>query len=116
MSLSSSIHSSHLSTPQLTSLTEAQKTITLLITRLSRLPSTPGTSDKDTVRHELAAEIHQRLGEQADALELFRQEVEDLHPAADDERVRLDIAVSRLSEDLKTYSPFPSPPHSLTSS
>ena len=99
----------------LTQLTDSQKIITHLITRLARLPSHLGSirspsshspnHQKDDVRLELAAEIHQRLKEQAEAVELLRQEVEDLplsqRRGEDSERLRLDIGIARVTEDLK---------------
>ncbi|KAI9828697.1 MAG: hypothetical protein M1832_001800 [Thelocarpon impressellum] len=91
-----------------TQLSDAHRTTSLLITRLSKLPYTPGSvAADDAVRVELGAEIHARLKEQDDALELLRQEVDDLpglRGSGDDDRARLEVGVRRLGEDLRTYA------------
>ena len=104
---------------RLTQLSDAHKTTSALIDRLSKLPGQPGSYPLDPAaadtRLELSTEIHQRLKEQADALELVRQEVNDLPgPTAlrrtsrgpggehEGERARLEIGVNRLSEDLRS--------------
>lgn len=89
---------------RLTSLTEARKTTHALITRLSRLPCQPGTDNGD-VRTELSAEIHQRLKEQEEELDLLRQEVDDFlvgrNREKEAEKARLEVGVQRLGEDLR---------------
>ena len=64
---------------RLQALADTYKITLMLIERLKKLPSTPGTftnSDSDP-RLELSSEIHQSLKEQENDLEALRQEVED---------------------------------------
>ncbi|KAI9851772.1 MAG: hypothetical protein M1838_002849 [Thelocarpon superellum] len=110
MSISTSVAS--LKT-RLTQLSDAQRTTASLITRLSKLPIQPGSSaldsEADDARLELGSEIHQRLKEQDEALELLRQAVDDLpspslrtRPRGEEgERAALEIGVNRVVEDLK---------------
>ncbi|KAI9886804.1 MAG: hypothetical protein M1823_001374 [Watsoniomyces obsoletus] len=92
---------------RLSALTDARKTTQTLITRLSRLPASPGSSNNSDVRAELSGEIHQLLKEQEEELDLVRQDLEDFVVGRGDrrekeaERARLDISVQRLGEDLK---------------
>ncbi|KAI9802421.1 MAG: hypothetical protein M1825_002805 [Sarcosagium campestre] len=103
-------------TARLHALNEAHKLTLNLISRLYRLPSQLGSNSasgdpESDARIELGSEIHQRLKDEDEALELLRQEVEDLSVvggrtsnAADDsdsERARLEVGVRRLGEDLK---------------
>ncbi|KAI9680002.1 MAG: hypothetical protein M1817_005017 [Caeruleum heppii] len=99
---------------RLLNLTSSQKHTTTLINRLSHLPIQPGSSplnpsvtdssDGDA-RIELAQEIHQSLKEQEDALELLKQDIEDLPSSTRSEapeRGRLEVGIRRAGEDLKT--------------
>ncbi|KAI9806829.1 MAG: hypothetical protein M1833_002486 [Piccolia ochrophora] len=106
---------------RLSALTEAHKTTTTLITRLGRLPSSLGASSLNPgndARTELSAEIHQRLKDADETLELLRQEVEDLDVGSvggskrrrssaaiegEGDRSRLQVGVRRAGEDLKLY-------------
>lgn len=90
-----------------------------LITRLSKLPATPGSSAPDReegdARVELSTEIHQSLKEEEEDYELVRQEAEDLLQSSNwarrkdvgregnREKERNDLAsqVTKLGEDLK---------------
>ena len=67
---------------RLNPLIESLKQTQHLISRLSKLPSTPGSSsnnpDEGDARVELSSEIHQSLKEQEEDFELVRQEAEDL--------------------------------------
>ena len=102
----------------LKSLSEAHREASTLITRLSKLSSTPDTNpsqaDETDNRVELSTEIHQSLKEQEEELEILRQEVEDLTSSGhwvagarrqdsekDRERLTLITQVERLDEDLK---------------
>ncbi|KAI9836169.1 MAG: hypothetical protein M1837_003432 [Sclerophora amabilis] len=72
---------------RLNTLTSDHKTTQSLITRLSKFPAQPGSAPSNSnsendARVELSAAIHQSLKEQEEGLELLRQEVEDLPPAA----------------------------------
>ena len=102
------------------SIFEAHKGTKLLITRLSKVSSQPGSSypnhqDAD-VSVELSAEIHQRLKEQEDDFELLKQDAEDLLVGSswtptterrggekDSQRTALISQIERLGEDLKLY-------------
>ena len=103
---------------RLQSLFDAHKQTVQLISRLSKLPASPGSSplnpDAADARQELSAEIHQSLKEQDEDLELLRQEIEDQTNTVswtsaarrrDSERERdrsgLAQQVARLGEDLK---------------
>ncbi|KAI9758802.1 MAG: hypothetical protein M4579_002816 [Chaenotheca gracillima] len=73
---------------RLTTLSSEHKTTQSLITRLAKFPAQPGSAPlngsgngENDARVELSSEIHQSLKEQEEALELLRQEVEDLPPA-----------------------------------
>ncbi|KAI9784756.1 MAG: hypothetical protein M1839_001486 [Geoglossum umbratile] len=102
---------SHSSLPdRLNNLSETHRVTISLINRLSRLSTQPGSSslagDGADVRLELAAEIHQGLKEQEDALELLKQEVDDHVAGArgaekERERARLEASVARTGDDLK---------------
>ena len=100
---------------RLQSLSEANKSISQLISRLSKLSSTAeaGTDESDA-RVELSAEIHQSLKELEEDFELVRQEAEDVTNSAnwgsgarrregEKERDRITIItqIERLKEDLK---------------
>ena len=110
----------HPSEARLTAVFESLKQIQQLITRLSKLPTQPGSSSVDSdewdARIELGAEIHQRLKEQEEDFGLLRQEIEDQTITStwssagrprnsERERADADLAtqVTRLGEDLKTY-------------
>ncbi|KAH0544196.1 hypothetical protein FGG08_001641 [Glutinoglossum americanum] len=95
---------------RLGNLSESHRVTLSLITRLSKLSIQPGSTslanDGNDSRLELAAEIHQELKEQEDALELLRQEVDDHVSGArgaerERERARLEASVARIEEDLK---------------
>ena len=103
---------------RLTPLFDSLKQTQQLITRLSKLPYTPGSSpsnlEEGDARVELSAEIHQSLKEQEEDFELLRQEVEDQTNSSSwasnarrrdsgREREKTDLAaqVTRLGEDLK---------------
>ena len=105
---------------RLTPLFDSLKQTQQLITRLSKLPATPGSSPSNSeeadARVELSAEIHQSLKEQEEEFELLRQEVEDQTNTSSwssnarrkdsgKEREKTDLAaqVTRLGEDLKMY-------------
>jgi hypothetical protein len=96
-----------------------------LVQRLQKLPAGPGSVSPDVdPRIELASEIHQRLNEQEDALEILRQEADDggvengpvggrwvgggsvtrrTDSDREQERERNAATIARLGEDLKTY-------------
>ncbi|RMZ02558.1 hypothetical protein D0862_05983 [Hortaea werneckii] len=103
---------------QLTALTDALKTTNALITRLARLSFQPGSEPLDTensVRVELAQDIHDSLKQLEEDLELLQQEVDDDgggHTATvskarrettdrERERGRITANVTRLGEDLR---------------
>ena len=103
---------------QLTALTDALKTTNTLITRLARLSFQPGSEPLDTensVRIELAQDIHDSLKQLEEDLELLQQEVDDDdggHRATASkarrettdrgrERGRITAHVTRLGEDLR---------------
>ncbi|KAK5713524.1 Protein transport protein sec20 [Elasticomyces elasticus] len=111
---------SHLLT-QLTQLSDSLKQTNTLITRLAKLPFSPGSepvdiSDTNTVRLELAQDIHDALKQLEEDLELLTQETEDLNPSQalpahrrresktgekERERARVSAQLTRLSEDLR---------------
>ncbi|KAI7160863.1 hypothetical protein D0869_00986 [Hortaea werneckii] len=101
---------------QLTALTDALKTTNALITRLARLSFQPGSEPLDTensVRVELAQDIHDSLKQLEEDLELLQQEVDDDGHSAtaskarrettdrERERGRITANVTRLGEDLR---------------
>ena len=103
---------------RLKSLSEAHRETIQLINRLSKFPSTPGSSPSNSTdgdpRVELGAEIHQSLKEQEEDFELLKQEAEDLTSGGvwgsgarrrdsekDRERVALVSQIERLGADLK---------------
>jgi protein transport protein SEC20 len=111
-------------TASLANLTDSLKTTNLLITRLARLTFPPGAEPLDdegnSVRIELAQDIHEGLKQLEEDLELLRGDIEDAIPPArtptggllhsssarpstkGTERERLSIQVVRLGEDLNT--------------
>lgn len=104
---------------RLAPLFESLKHTQHLITRLSKLPHSPGSSapirDEGDARIELSTEIHESLKEQEEDYELVRQEAEDLlnnstrggrrdvGRESNREKGKDDLAsqVARLGEDLK---------------
>ncbi|GAB1732840.1 hypothetical protein NU195Hw_g2644t1 [Hortaea werneckii] len=101
---------------QLTTLTDALKTTNALIARLARLSFHPGSEPLDTensVRVELAQDIHDSLKQLEEDLELLQQEIDDdghsataskaRRETSDRERERGRIAANatRLGEDLR---------------
>lgn len=105
---------------RLTSLFESLKQTQQLISRLSKLPSQPGSSpanpEEGDARVELSAEIHQSLKEEEEDFELLRQEFEDRTTSSnwsastkrtdskkDREKTDLSSQITRLGEDLKMY-------------
>lgn len=112
-------------TNRLNSLSESNKAILQLIQRLAKLDFQPGTipatssnsanSAEGDVRLELSAEIHESLKQLEEELELLRQEVEDVvqgaasaagrrrDSARESERLRLEVLLARLTEDLRSY-------------
>lgn len=101
-------------TVRLTELTEAQTQTRALIAQLSRtLPasnqSSPSESSINLPQNtngdaaDLSAEIHESLRDQEEALDLVRQELEELPPASAShpDRRKAEAAVSRIEEDIK---------------
>lgn len=99
---------------QLSQLFESLKSTNALITRLSKLSFQPGSEPLDaenTVRIELAQDIHDGLKQLEEDLELLKQESEDLDTRSghgrrrdserDREGTRLNAQVARLGEDLR---------------
>ena len=104
---------------RLNPLFDSLKQTQLLISRLSKLPSIPGSSpnnpDEGDARVELSNEIHQSLKEQEEDFELVRQEAEDLTNSShwarrrdsskdtnrEKERNDLLSQLAKLGEDLK---------------
>ncbi|KAK3659460.1 Protein transport protein sec20 [Elasticomyces elasticus] len=106
---------------QLTQLSDSLKQTNTLITRLAKLPFSPSSepvdiSDINTVRLELAQDIHDALKQLEEDLELLTQETEDLNPSQalpshrrresktgekERERARVSAQLTRLSEDLR---------------
>ncbi|KAF2835495.1 Sec20-domain-containing protein [Patellaria atrata CBS 101060] len=95
-------------------LTDSNKSVVLLIHRLSKLNFQPGSTplDDDTndVRVELSAEIHDNLKQQEEELEILRQEFNDLASSIADrrkgsekdrERSRIAVQLAKLGEDLR---------------
>ncbi|EQL38601.1 hypothetical protein BDFG_00169 [Blastomyces dermatitidis ATCC 26199] len=94
---------------RITSLSTTHKQTIPLIQRLQNLPATPGTGDD--ARLELAAEIHLRLKEMEEQMELLRVELEQLESSwnrkresgvMEAERERVVVVVGKLEEDLKS--------------
>lgn len=110
---------------RLKALSEANRNISQLVARLSKL-STPDSQNKDLaslaenesqVRADLSTEIHQGLKELEEDFELARQEAEDLYLSSnwnagarrsttekDRERITIATQVERLGEELKLYT------------
>ena len=103
---------------RLKTLSEVHRETSQLIARLSKLPLQPGstslTPDNADARVELSSDIHQRLKEEDEELELLKQEAEDITSGSswgstarrrdsekDRERIGLVSQVERLGEDLK---------------
>jgi protein transport protein SEC20 len=110
-------------TNQLATLSDSLKAIDDLIKRLSSLTFHPGSeplTDANSVRVELAQDIHDSLKQLEEELELLKQEAEDLTSTShaggtpglrgrresvndrDRDRSRLNAHISRLAEDLRT--------------
>lgn len=104
---------------QLAQISDSLKATNTLITRLSKLPFSPGTESLDdphSVRIELAQDIHDSLKQLEEDLELLKQEAEDLNTTShtggyrrrestDDrerERTRLTAHTTKLEEDLRS--------------
>ncbi|PGH14899.1 hypothetical protein AJ79_02762 [Helicocarpus griseus UAMH5409] len=107
---------------RITALSTTHKQTIPLIHRLQNLPTTPGTGDD--ARLELGAEIHLRLKEMEEQMELLRVELEQLDSTTstrssnwrrgdngsgsggagtkEAERVRVVVVVGKLEEDLKS--------------
>ncbi|KAK5124320.1 hypothetical protein LTR85_002023 [Meristemomyces frigidus] len=100
---------------QLSQLSDTLKATNALITRLSKLTFQPGSEpleSENTVRVELAQDIHDGLKQLEEELELLKQEAEDFTAAGsgthkrrdserDRERARLSAQLARLGEDLR---------------
>lgn len=101
---------------QLSQLSDSLKATNALITRLSKLSFQPGSEPLDsenTVRLELAQDIHDSLKQLEEDLELLKQEAEDLSSDTagasnkrrdsdrEREKARLSAQVVRLGEDLR---------------
>jgi hypothetical protein len=93
---------------RLASLSTAHKQTISLIHRLENLPTALGQGDD--ARLELSAEIHLRLKEIGDEMELLRVEMEQLetsgnrrreNSAKEMERQRTEVAMRKLEEDVK---------------
>ena len=99
-------------------LSEVNRETSQLIAQLSKVSIQPGStspnSDDGDARVELSSEIHQRLKEEEEELELLKQETEDIISGSswgstarrrdsekDKERIGLVSQVERLGEDLK---------------
>ena len=110
---------------RLKSLSEANRSISQLVSRLSKLStpdpqtttSTQLPENESQVRADLSAEIHQSLKDLEEDFELARQEAEDLtttgswssgarksNSERDRERVAVATQVERLGEELKLYT------------
>ena len=110
---------------RLKSLSEANRGVSQLISRLSNLSSTPDSQpDENQVRIELSTEIHQTFKELEEDFELVKQEAEDYTTTGswssgarrnnferDKERVAIAAQVERLGEDLKLYCNRTPPSH-----
>ncbi|KAK1072836.1 Protein transport protein sec20 [Friedmanniomyces endolithicus] len=107
---------------QLTQLSDSLKQTNTLITRLAKLSFQPGsepldTNDSNTVRIELAQDIHDALKQLEEDLELLKQDADDFtslpnsasgHKRRESktgekerERARVSAQITRLSEDLR---------------
>ena len=100
---------------RLKSLSDSNRGISQLISRLSKLSSSPEAgTDESQDRVELSAEIHQSLKELEEDFELVRQEAEDITNSAnwgsgarreegekERDRVTIVTQTERLKEDLK---------------
>ncbi|KAK4565329.1 Protein transport protein sec20 [Recurvomyces mirabilis] len=107
-------------TTQLNQLTETLKQTNTLITNLSKLSFQPGSEPLDaenTVRIELAQDIHDSLKQLEEDFDLLKQESDDLSTisashkrrdsARDTERLRFSAQVARTGEDLRhSHSKF----------
>ncbi|KAF2186854.1 hypothetical protein K469DRAFT_662681 [Zopfia rhizophila CBS 207.26] len=102
---------------RLNTLSEENKAVLQLVQRLSKLDFQPGSvplnSEEGDARLELSAEIHESLRQLEEKLELLRQEIEDVvqgsrvsgrrrESTRDTERSRLEVLLTRLTEDLKS--------------
>ncbi|PGH05462.1 protein transporter SEC20 [Blastomyces parvus] len=94
---------------RITSLSTTHKQTIPLIQRLQNLPAIPGSGDD--ARLELGAEIHLRLKEMEEQMELLRVELEQLETlrnrkretgAMEAERERVVVVIGKLEEDLKS--------------
>ncbi|KLJ07408.1 hypothetical protein EMPG_17138 [Blastomyces silverae] len=94
---------------RITSLSTTHKQTIPLIQRLQNLPATPGTGDD--ARLELGAEIHLRLKQMEEQMELLRVELEQLETSRnrkresgvmEAERERVVVVIGKLEEDLKS--------------
>ncbi|EER44619.1 conserved hypothetical protein [Histoplasma capsulatum H143] len=94
---------------RINSLSTTHKQTTPLIQRLQNLPVAPGSGDD--ARLELGAEIHLRLKEMEEQMELLRVELEQLETtrnrkresgAREAERERVVVVIGKLEEDLKS--------------
>lgn len=101
---------------QISQLSDSLKATNALITRLSKLPFQPGSESpvdsENTVRLELAQDIHDNLRQLEEELELLTQDAEDVTAAPgahskrrdserDRERARVEAQIARLGEDLR---------------
>ncbi|EEH37738.1 hypothetical protein PAAG_00659 [Paracoccidioides lutzii Pb01] len=97
---------------RITSLSTTHKQTIQLIQRLQNFPATPGTGDD--ARLELGAEIHLRLKEMEEQMELLRVELEQLEAAwgstkrwgsggaKEAKKERMVVVIGKLEEDLKS--------------
>ncbi|KAK2734008.1 hypothetical protein FQN55_003069 [Onygenales sp. PD_40] len=94
---------------RITSLSSTHKQTIPLIHRLQNLPAIPGTGDD--ARLELGSEIHLRLKEMEEQMELLRVELEQLestrnrkreNDTKEAERERAIVMIGKLEEDLKS--------------
>lgn len=99
---------------RITSLSSTHRQTIPLIQRLYNWPTSPGQGDE--ARVELGAEIHHRLKEMEEEMELLRVEKEQLEASGsasrrrDDEdkeieRARMVTTIRQLETDLKSYVP-----------
>ena len=99
---------------RLKSLSEANRGVSQLISRLAKISSPDSQTDENQVRIELSAEIHQTFKELEEDFELIKQEAEDYtttgswssgarrsNSERDKERVAIATQVERVGEDLK---------------
>ncbi|KAH7124013.1 Sec20-domain-containing protein [Dendryphion nanum] len=104
-------------TNRLNTLSESNRSVLQLIQRLAKLDFQPGSiplnTEEGDARLELGAEIHERLKQIEEELELLRQEVEDIvqnsgstsrrrDSVRETERARLAVLLARLTEDLRS--------------